>query len=141
MSSAVDPLQLPGKDPRAAAAAGISPATQSSAIAGPTEQRVQAQDDRIAQFQAEGQKFAAAQDQLCADTKQQFDIMEQSAKEQFASANGALTHLQHEVDRSPKLSLRQNIAMMGPKMEELKQLLKTRCKREHDGKNDSRMDT
>lgn len=109
-------------------------------LTGPTEQRFQAQDEKISTLQAEIDKLAKSQDMLRNDTRTQFGIMEKQHNEQFKSLSTSMNQLQIEVDRSLKMSLQQNTQMMDTKMDELKLLLRGNKKREHQDGEDAAMD-
>eukprot|EP00438_Fugacium_kawagutii_P025588 Skav236356 [mRNA] locus=scaffold2008:48933:53508:+ [translate_table: standard] len=132
----VDPFQNPSGDPWANFS-GSQPSGPRS-ITGPTEQRLLAQDDKISSLQTEFHKLLKNQETMRAETQQQLGTLEQKTCERFVSMQHSMSKLEHEVDKSLRMSLKQNTELLDSRMQELRDLIsKPRPpKRRNGGKDD-----
>lgn len=125
-SDKIDPFQTPQGDPWGGwQGLGSAPARQAPprVLEGPTETRLQSQDEKIAALQEDMKKLTAVHDATAKQTQQQLVTLESATQQQLQQVSGAMIQLRADLDKSFAQSLQQNTKMMDDRMSELKQLL------------------
>eukprot|EP00438_Fugacium_kawagutii_P034284 Skav220341 [mRNA] locus=scaffold2224:75782:80389:+ [translate_table: standard] len=122
-----DPFTLPDSDPWAGYTGTSSNATKSNTIPrsidGPTENRLQAQDERIASLQSNVQQLQETVKQNQIQIQEQVATVEKHTSSSFSKVASEMGAMRKEFHGAMQSSLQQNTKMMDEKMDEIKQLL------------------